>query len=146
MENYPATVTVEDDNQVQVSLEMDPSAFADLVEASASMAKMEPVISLTAEYISLEKPGESFRGIFVGFQEIEVTDKASGERRRMDAAKFIHNRRVVINSGVALVNDIKRAKIHPGTPLEVILKGKNGNAKVYTLNLLAISSPEAKNK
>jgi hypothetical protein len=144
MENYP--VTVEDDSQVQVSLEMDPSAFADLVEASASMTRMDPVISLTAEYISLEKPGESFRGIFVGFQEIEVTDKTSGERRRMDAAKFIHNRRVVINSGVALVNDIKRAKIQPGTPLEVVFKGKNGNAKVYTLNLLAISSAEAKKK
>ena len=56
MENYP--VTVEDDSQVQVSLEMDPSAFADLVEASASMTRMEPVISLTAEYISLEKTGE----------------------------------------------------------------------------------------
>lgn len=137
MENYPA---IADENQVQVSVEMDPAAFASLVEASASMTKMEAVISLTAEYISLEKPGESFRGIFVGFQEIAVTDKATGELRHMDAAKFIHNRRVVINSGVALVNDIKRAKIQPGTPLEVIFKEKNGNAKVYTLNLLAISS------
>lgn len=133
MENFPA---ITNDNQVQVSLDTDIETFTSLVEASATMTKMEPVISLTAEYISLEKPGESFRGIFIGYQKISKLNQGTGEMQDMEAAKFVMNRKVVINSGVALVTDLKRANVQHGTPLEIVYKEKNGNTKVYSINLL----------
>jgi hypothetical protein len=36
-----------------------------------------------------------------------------------------------------LVNEIKRAGIAAGTPVEVLYKEKKGNTKIYTLTLLS---------
>jgi hypothetical protein len=45
-----------------------------LLEKSSSMDKMETVLSLSPESITLEKVGESFRGIFMGYGEMTVND------------------------------------------------------------------------
>ena len=61
--------------QTPVSVDMDAAAFSALVDASAKLKEKKPVITLTAEYIELAKPGESFRGIFIGFQDMQVTEE-----------------------------------------------------------------------
>ena len=48
--------------------------FAALVDLSTSLKDMKPQITLTAEYIELEKPSESFRGIYIGTQTMNITD------------------------------------------------------------------------
>lgn len=123
--------------QTPVAVDMDAAEFSALVDASAKLKEKKPVITLTAEYIELAKPGESFRGIFIGFQDMQVTDQATGELKNIQAARFLVDKGVKINGGVVLVNEVKRAGISPGTSIEVTFKEKKGNTKIYTITLLS---------
>ena len=123
--------------QTPVSVDMDAAAFSALVDASAKLKEKKPVITLTAEYIELAKPGESFRGIFIGFQDMQDTDQATGELKNIQAARFLVDKGVKINGGVVLVNEVKRAGINSGTPVEVTFKDKKVNTKIYTITLLS---------
>ena len=118
---------------IAVSNEVD---FATMVERSANMGEMKPLITLTAEYIELEKPSEFFDGIFIGFQEMNLTDKQTGEQKSLSAARFLIDKQVKINAGAVLVAELNRAKIVVGTPLRVTYLRKEGNTKLYTLTLL----------
>lgn len=105
--------------------------------SSASLKKMEVLMDLTAEYVELEKAGESFRGVYIGFQDINITDKQTGESKKLKAARFIIDKKVRINAGAVLVSEIHRAGVPVGTPLEVTYVSKNGNTKIYAIKLIA---------
>lgn len=137
MENSQSNAVTNYEAQSPVSIDMDAAAFAELVTESAKLKEKKPVMTLTAEYIELQKPGESFRGIFFGFQAMQVTDQSTGELKEITAARFIVDKTVKINGGTVLVNEIKRAGIAAGTPVEVLYKEKKGNTKIYTLTLLS---------
>lgn len=107
------------------------------IENSQSLDALAPAMTLTAEYIELEKPSESFRGIFLGFSEIQVTDKSTGELRSIPAARFVINKAVFVNAGAVLISELKRAGVPVGTPLEVCYERKEGNTKIYSITLLA---------
>jgi hypothetical protein len=127
VEITPANTTIAVSNEVD---------FATMVERSANMGEMKPLITLTAEYIELEKPSEFFDGIFIGFQEMNLTDKQTGEQKSLSAARFLIDKQVKINAGAVLVAELNRAKIVVGTPLRVTYLRKEGNTKLYTLTLL----------
>jgi len=110
--------------------------MAQAVERSEKLDKMAPVMTLTAEYIELQKPGESFKGVFVGTQRMKVTNKSTGEQKELDAARFIINKRIWINAGAVLIGELKRANIPTGTPLQVTYERKDGNTKIYSITLL----------
>lgn len=110
--------------------------LAEIVAKSEKLDAMQSMISLTAEYYELEKPGESFRGVFIGFQTMQVADKATGEMKEINAARFLKDKRVLINGGAVLINELKRANVEVGTPLEVTYLRKEGNAKIYAIALL----------
>jgi hypothetical protein len=116
-----------------------PSNFdiSALLEASTQLDKAETVLNLSAEAISLEKVGESFRGIFIGFGTMTVTDTtvAAGQRT-IPSAKFLINKQVRINAGVVLINELKNANVVEGTKLEVTYTKKDGNVKIYSISLL----------
>jgi len=120
-------------NAVAMSNEID---FASMVERSAFLGELKPLITLTAEYIELEKPSEFFDGIFIGFQDMNITDKQTGEQKILPAARFLMDKQVKINAGAVLIAEINRAKITIGTPLRVTYLRKEGNTKLYTLTLL----------
>lgn len=105
--------------------------------SSASLKKMEVLMDLTAEYVELEKAGESFRGVYIGFQDINITDKQTGESKKLKAARFIIHKKVRINAGAVLVSEIHRAGVPVGTPLEVTYVRKDGNTKIYSIKLIA---------
>jgi hypothetical protein len=107
-----------------------------LLEASANLEDLEPVIQLTSEYVELAKPGETFKGIFIGFQAMNVTDKVTGEHSERTAARFLINKVVKINAGVSLVRELKNAGLPAGTPVQVTYVKKEGNLKIYALELL----------
>jgi hypothetical protein len=111
--------------------------FAEAIKKSTSMDKMRKVMTLSAEYIELEKPSESFRGIYVGLQKMSITDKSTGEMKDLRAARFIINQKVFINAGAVLISELERANIPVGTPLEVTYERKEGNTKIYSITLLA---------
>lgn len=110
--------------------------LSSLLEASANLEDLEPVIQLTSEYVELAKPGETFKGIFIGFQAMNVTDKTTGEQSERTAARFLINKVVKINAGVSLVRELKNAGLPAGTPVQVTYVKKEGNLKIYALELL----------
>jgi len=110
--------------------------LSSLLEASANLEDLEPVIQLTSEYVELAKPGETFKGIFIGFQSMNVTDKTTGEQTERTAARFLINKVVKINAGVSLVRELKNAGLPAGTPVQVTYVKKEGNLKIYALELL----------
>ena len=81
VEITPANTTIAVSNEVD---------FASMVERSANMGEMKPLITLTAEYIELEKPSEFFDGIFIGFQEMNLTDKQTGEQKSFICCKILN--------------------------------------------------------
>jgi len=119
-----------------VSVANEITNFAELVAKSTNLDKMEQVLTLTAEYIELEKPSESFRGIFIGTQTMNMTDKTTGEEKSIEAVRFLINKQVFINAGIVLVNEIKRAAVTVGTPVEITYLRKEGNTKIYQVTLL----------
>jgi len=131
--NIEQAVEITPAQTIAVSNEVD---FATMVERSANMGEMKPLITLTAEYIELEKPSEFFDGIFIGFQEMNLTDKQTGELKSLSAARFLIEKQVKINAGAVLVAELNRAKISVGTPLRITYLRKEGNTKLYTLTLL----------
>ncbi len=119
-----------------VSVAPEITNFADLVAKSTMLNDLEQVVTLTAEYIELEKPSEFFRGVYIGTQVMHIIDKVTGEEKSMDAVRFLINKGVFINAGIVLVNEIKRAGINVGTPVEVTYLRKEGNTKIYQVKLL----------
>jgi len=122
--------------EIAVAEQQLPTNFAQLLEASASVDKLKEVVTLTNEYIELEKPSDSFKGIFVGFIQMNVTDKVTGELRNMSSAQFLINKKMFINGGVNLVGQLKKSNVPSGTPVKVTYTRKDGNVKVYELTLL----------
>lgn len=131
MENQ---ITTTENAAVTVANEI--TNFAELVAKSTQLDKLEQVITLTAQYLELEKPAESFRGVYIGTQVMTMADKVTGEEKSFDAVRFLINKQVFINAGVVLVNEIKRAGINVGTPVEITYLRKEGNTKIYQVTLL----------
>ena len=119
--------------EIQVS--GDFTNFSEMVAKSENLKKMKPVMTLTADYIELEKPDDSFRGIYIGVGEISVTDKATGEQRKLKSARFLVDKSVKINAGVNLVREL--ANVPTGTPVEITYLRKDGNVKIYSVTLLS---------
>jgi hypothetical protein len=131
--NIEQAVEITPAQTIALSSELD---FATMVERSATLKELKPLITLTADYIELEKPSEFFDGIFIGFQPMNLTDKNTGEQKNLVAARFLIDKQVKINAGAVLVAELERAKIIAGTPLRITYLRKEGNTKVYTLTLL----------
>jgi hypothetical protein len=110
--------------------------LAQAIVQSTKLKTMRKVMNLSAQYIELEKPSESFRGIYVGLQKMSITDKATGEMKSLTAARFIIEQSVYINAGAVLISELERAQIEIGTALEVTYERKEGNTKIYSITLL----------
>lgn len=119
------------ENTMQVSGDVN---FQDLVAKSENLTDLKPVMTLTADYIELEKPKDSFRGIYMGTGEINVTDKATGEVRPLTSCRFLVDKQMKINAGVTLVREC--SNVPTGTPVEVTYLRKEGNVKIYSVALL----------
>jgi hypothetical protein len=108
----------------------------ELLDASTKLDKLKPVIGLSSSYIELESVGDSFKGIFAGFTEINVNDTETGEVRTLTACRFVINKQMRVNAGAVMVSECKRAGVPVGTPLEVKYERKEGKIKIYSLTLL----------
>ena len=125
-------LTNTENTEIQVGVEI-PN-LDEMVAKSEGLSKLKPVMNLTAEYIELEKPEDSFRGVYIGTSEISVTDKNTGEMRKLTSARFLIDKQVKINAGVNLVRELKDVPV--GTPVEITYLRKDGNVKIYSVTLL----------
>lgn len=126
------------DNQVELAV-TEQQSFLEAMQKSdsKSLKSMTVMMDLTAEYIELEKTGESFRGVFIGLQDMTVTDKQTGEQKKLKAARFLIDKKIRINAGAVLISEIHRANVPFGTPLEVTYTRKENNTKIYSIKLIA---------
>jgi len=121
--------------ETTLTIGSDVANLSELIARSEGLGKLKPVMTLTADYIELEKPDDAFRGIYIGIGEINVTDKVTGELKAIESVRFIIDKQVKINAGVSLVRELKNVPV--GTPLEVKYLRKDGNVKIYSVTLLA---------
>lgn len=108
-----------------------------LLSKSTGMDEMKQVLSLSPISITLDKVGESFRGLFMGYGEMTVNDANHEEgKRTLVCAKFLINKQICINAGAVLISELRNANLKTGTPLEVTYTEKKGNVKIYRITLL----------
>jgi len=126
------------DSQVELAATEHQSFLDAMAKSDAKGLKaMTVMMDLTAEYIELEKVGESFRGVFIGLQDMNITDKQTGEHKTLKAARFLIDKKIYINAGAVLISELHRANVPFGTPLEVTYTRKDGNTKIYSIKLIA---------
>ena len=135
MENNQITSAA---NQVELAVTEQQSFLEAMGKSDSKALKgMTVMMDLTAEYIELAKPGELFRGVFIGLQDMNVADKQTGEIKTLKAARFLIDKKIFINAGAVLVSEIHRSNVPFGTPLEVTYTKKDGNTKIYSIKLIA---------
>ena len=122
--------------EVEIAQQNPNIDLAQIVAQSSKLDKLKPQLTLTASYLEFEKVGDVFRGIFLGMSHMNVTDKVTGELKALECVKFIKDGKVVINGGYVLVEEMKRAAVPVGTPLEVTYVKKEGNTKIYEITLI----------
>jgi hypothetical protein len=121
---------------LQAQANLDLSSFLD---QSEDLDKLEEKIVLTPQGISLDKLGESFSAIFMGFSTMTIRDNSQseeGELKDIPAVQFLINRQMRFNGGVSLVNQFKRLNLVQGTKVRVTYTEKEKNTKIYSVSLL----------
>jgi len=139
MENHNIETTANElaTSQTQnVVLSSNQVDLASLIEASKKLDKLKPVVTLTSEYLEFQKVGDSFRGFYLGMGSVNVTDKNTGEMKTLESVRLMNNGKCYINSGVVLVDEIKKSGITAGTPIEITFASKVGNTKIYEIALI----------
>lgn len=123
--------------QMQVS---NTPEFANLLARSESkdLDKKKAIFSINMGTFQLDKPGDSFRGLFYGIGTMTVTNKATGELTDLPAVQLVKDRKIWMNAGANLVGTLKGVNPAQGTAIEIVLKEINkDNVKIYDVNVLA---------
>jgi len=109
----------------------------ELLQKSSGLNELKTVVNLSPTTITLDKVGESFRGVFVGFGTMQVNDEKEPDGKRViDCAKFLIDKAMRINGGAVLLSELRSANVEVGTALEVKYTEKRGNVKIYSITLL----------
>ncbi|MEI8285733.1 MAG: hypothetical protein WCG15_00390 [Actinomycetes bacterium] len=131
-----AVVNVNDAAQsiaLQSQNDLDLSSFLD---QSEGLDQLEEKIILTPSGISLDKVGESFSAIFMGFSTMMTKDQVTEELKEIPAVQFLINKQMRFNGGVTLVNQFKRINLTQGAKVRVTFVEKDKNTKIYSVSLL----------
>lgn len=115
--------------------------FTPLKELQAKLETAETGINVTASAVVLDKPGDKFRGYFVGFSHFEKTDAKTGEIISVKVANFLVAGAMKFNMGAQLTREME--KITTGSAVEVELtelkkNAKGGATKIYNVRLLNV--------
>jgi hypothetical protein len=131
-----AVVNVNDAAQsiaLQSQADLDLASFLD---QSDGLDQLEEKIILTPSGISLDKVGESFSAIFMGFSTMMTKDQVTEELKEIPAVQFLINKQMRFNGGVSLVNQFKRINLTQGAKVRVTFVEKDKNTKIYSVSLL----------
>jgi hypothetical protein len=121
-------------NALVVTEEVD---FSALIAKSQKLNQMKEVVQINAEYCEFEK-GVVEKGIFAGFVTINIKDAISGDLKPVKAARWVTaDKKIKLNGGAALVNELEKAGVPQGTAIQISWNGeKSGNTKVYQISIL----------
>ena len=102
------------------------------------LGKAKAGINIAPEYFEFSKPGESVRGLFVGYKQV-----ATKEGEVLDGATWMdEEKNMYINCGMALVGALTSANIQPWTPIEIEFLGtkkvEKGTMNKFAVRILTI--------
>lgn len=110
-------------------------------DAMPDLDNMEQGFKLEAKYLEFEAPGQTARGVFVGFTKM-VSQNGDKE---VPVANFQTREGVWVNAGSNLTSQLKDRGVPFGTPLEVTYLGKKetktGN-KVKKFEVRLLNKPK----
>lgn len=112
--------------------------LAALLERSEekNLKKAVPLMRVTSDYFTLAKEGESITGIFAGYTTCTFNKKEGEGTYQLPAIRIVKDRKILVNAGVALVNEFERANIPVETVVTITFVAKKGNAKIYAVDIL----------
>ena len=106
-------------------------------EVASLLKGMKRAVKLNGDYLVFEKKGDSKKVVFVGYKEINVKDKATGELNPLDAVVLMdEDFNQYVNAGAALVNIFANSNLPQNTPVEIVYQGRDGNVKLYDVHVL----------
>jgi len=130
-----AVIETANTNQISLSNQQDLD-LASFLDQSEGLDQLEEKIILTPSGISLDKVGESFSAIFMGFSTMMTKDQVTEELKEIPAVQFLINKQMRFNGGVSLVNQFKRINLTQGAKVRVTFVEKDKNTKIYSVSLL----------
>jgi len=130
-----AVIETANTNQISLSNQQDLD-LASFLDQSEGLDQLEEKIILTPSGISLDKVGESFSAIFMGFSTMMTKDQVTEEIKEIPAVQFLINKQMRFNGGVSLVNQFKRINLTQGAKVRVTFVEKDKNTKIYSVSLL----------
>lgn len=107
-----------------------------LPDFATTLKDAESVISVVPEGFQLTRPGEEFRGVYLGQRIWPKRNKETGEITNVPVAQFYDGQKIRTNMGVQLVREVD--KLAPGTSVRIVLvrsekNTKNGSTKIYDI-------------
>lgn len=112
------------------------------LEAAEKLDNAEVAFQINSEYYEFKVEKEKVRGIYMGTVPVSFKDKQNpGVLKHETAARWIgKDRKMYLCAGAALVNELTKAGVTQGTPIEIEYtgKGKDGQVKLYNVSVLTI--------
>jgi len=135
--NHESALTVTTPTVATVMVNEAPQLIAP--DQMPNLDEMQEGFTLAAKYIEFAQPGQSERGVFIGYTKMK---NQKGED--VDLANFQNQNGVWVNAGANLVFQLKDRGVPHGTPLQVTYRGKErtkgGNdVKVFDVRLLGVT-------
>lgn len=111
---------------------MDSDEMDKIVAATLTLDKLKPMVSVKLRYKNFTKEGESCRGIFI---KIEKIPNGSGELLE-SVLWFEQDGKAYYNSGIILVDLVKRAQLRKGVGIEITYIGKKKRTSDFDVVVL----------
>jgi len=111
-------------------------------DITALLDQAQPGVTITPVALIMEKDGETFRGVFLGFTTFEKVDEHTGDIKDVQVANFFYGNKVYFNMGAQLVRQLQNIPV--GTCVQVTLdsqkarKAGTGKTKIYHVDILNI--------
>jgi hypothetical protein len=100
------------------------------------LASYNATVSIASKYLEFNKPGETVRGIFLGFSTINKRDD-NGEMKNITVVQWLApDGALYINGGIALVRTFEEFNVPKGSPIEITYEGKRDRTKIFDVRIL----------
>jgi hypothetical protein len=124
------------------ALTVSQAQLKEIHKRAENLSNMSAGVSLNPRYYEFENAGDTVRGVFLGFKQLTMTDRATGKPKAVNAVMWMdETKSVFVNAGASLVGiftEVDVPQFH-GVQIEYTgeTKTKSGNnVKIYDVRIL----------
>lgn len=113
-----------------------------MTDYAKQLTQAKPTVTITPSPLIFEKPGEKWRGLYLGQKHFDKTDSQTGEIKTIPVAHFFDGTKVLFNMGAQLTRAMQ--DVPTGVSVEIQLtelkanKHGGGKTKIYAVTPLDI--------